>query len=53
MVKLTNIYIYTSSSSSSGADSKEFPDSLLPSIPIIHRTWQVLWAASCVPTELI
>ena len=37
------IYIYvTSSSPSSHADSTEFPDSLSPSVPIIHCTWQVV-----------
>ena len=44
------IYIYISSSS---VDSVYFPDTLSLSIPIIHRSRQVLWAASCVWAKLI
>ena len=42
------IYIYISSSSSSHTDFMDFPDSLSPSIPIIHCSWEVFQTTSCV-----
>ena len=42
----------SSLSSSSHNDSMDFTDPLLPSIPIIHRFWLVLFAASSARTEL-
>ena len=45
-------FIFTSLSSSCPA-SIDFPDSLLPFVPLIHRSWQVLQTMSCVSTELL
>ena len=45
-----NIYIYIYNQVD---ESTEFLDALLPSIPIICRSRQVFWAASCINTDLM
>ena len=46
------IYI-SSSSSSSCAASMVFPGPLSPHVSIVHRSWQVFEATSCIGTELL
>ena len=47
------IYIYISSSSSWRAASTDFPDPLLPLVPIVHCSRQVFSATSCISTKLL
>ena len=46
------IFDYYSSSSCRVANT-DIPDPLSPLLPIVHRFWQVLWATSCILTELL
>ena len=43
------IYIYISSC----AASMDFPDPLSPLISIVHRSWRIFNATSCISTELL
>ena len=48
----TYIYIYISSSSCRAA-STDLPDPLSPPVSIVHCSWEVFKATSCIGTELL
>ena len=50
---LLKVVLWLSSLALSRADSADFPDSLSPSVPIIHLSRQVFQSISCASTELM